>query len=173
MLRRTSWLVFSIVPAVAALAGSAPAEPGPRRAAAASARDAAHDARERLRDARQDLRDARSAARDGGPGAPSSAASARVDAAQAAREWREKRVQRRQAHREILRKKYGPKLDRPEVRAELTLHARRIARLDRAERLATDAGRDAVVTRAQKLRDKENARHDRRMAALTADGGTP
>jgi hypothetical protein len=56
------------------------------------------------------------------------------------------------------------------VRTELTHHARRIAFLNRALFVAqTDAkvkDRDKLVTRIEKLLEKEHERHDRAMARL-------
>jgi hypothetical protein len=57
-------------------------------------------------------------------------------------------------------------LTRPAVRSELTLHAQRMARLNRMLRLATWRNRSALRFRINALIRKENRRHQRRMTAL-------
>jgi hypothetical protein len=57
---------------------------------------------------------------------------------------------------------HGPMNDA--MKEELKRHARRIARLERIKALATEAKDTDAVTRATKLIDKENARHDKWIA---------
>ncbi len=72
---------------------------------------------------------------------------------------------RRRARRAIL-KSWGAKYARPAVRAELKKHARRMAYLHRAKRVAEAEGRDGLAAHIQKLIDKEKARHQRRTTVL-------
>lgn len=52
------------------------------------------------------------------------------------------------------------------VRAELTIHAERMARLDRMKLLAEQGRNRGLVVRINVLVERENARHEARMAAL-------
>ena len=78
----------------------------------------------------------------------------------------ETRKERRKQRVEAIQKKWGDLATRPPVKAELTLHARRMARLNRMRVLAQAEGKDALVARIDKLIVKETARHDRRMQTL-------
>lgn len=89
---------------------------------------------------------------------------------------------RRKAHREALKERWGDTLAKPNVREELRHHARRMAFLNRAlilaetERKGKD--KDKVVERIEKLIEKENERHTRAMERIksgqpgTAAAGT-
>jgi uncharacterized coiled-coil DUF342 family protein len=89
------------------------------------------------------------------------------------KELREDQKQRQKARRKELREKWGDATKRPEVRAELKVHARRIARLERARKVADTAGKKELVARIDKLLEKERARHQRAMDRLkeSAPGG--
>jgi len=81
---------------------------------------------------------------------------------------KETRKERQQQHREALKDRFGDRLSNPAAISELRHHERRMAMLDRALLLAqTDAAvknKDKVVTRIESLIEKENARHERKMA---------
>ena len=53
---------------------------------------------------------------------------------------------------------------------ELERHARRIARLERIQAVAAEAGDAASLDRAEKLVDKENERHQRWMSKYEEKG---
>ncbi len=77
------------------------------------------------------------------------------------------REQRRQARRaEIMARWEANFLSQQNVWTELNLHAERIARLNRALRLAEAAGNGKLAVRVRVLIDIENARHDMNMMAL-------
>ena len=77
------------------------------------------------------------------------------------------REQRRQARRaEIMGRWEANFLSQQNVWAELNMHAERIARLNRALRLAEAAGNGKLAVRVRVLIDLENARHDMNMTAL-------
>lgn len=79
------------------------------------------------------------------------------------------RQQRREARRaEILARWEASFLGQQNVVAELNRHAERIARLNRALRLAEAAGNGKLAVRVRVLVDLENARHDMNMMALRA-----
>jgi len=84
---------------------------------------------------------------------------------------RETRKERRKERREEIKKKWGDLSGKPAVRAELKVHAWRMARLNRIRAIAKAEGKDAVVERADKLIEKEKARHDKHMEGLKAKGG--
>ncbi len=72
--------------------------------------------------------------------------------------------ERQKEHRQELVERWGAKLSTPPAHDELTLHARRMAFLDRALLLAqsrTGADKDKLLERISKLVDKENLRHER------------
>jgi hypothetical protein len=78
------------------------------------------------------------------------------------KEWRD----RRRAARRAFIDKWGPLYKQPAVRAELELHARRLARLARMRALAVEAGKDKVVKAVDDIVEKENARFELRMTKL-------
>ncbi len=84
------------------------------------------------------------------------------------------RAERAQLRRAQLRQRFGARLlRRPEVKAELELHARRSAKLSRMADLAKEAGRQELLTRVAELERREAARHEKIMQAFQADGGQP
>ncbi len=86
-------------------------------------------------------------------------------------EWREKRKDRREERRTELKKKWGELLEKPAARAELRIHTRRMARLERVAFLAEATGKTAVLERAKKAIEKERARHQARMEKIQKEGG--
>lgn len=89
----------------------------------------------------------------------------------------ETRAKRQQERREQLKVRYGVELlQRAPIRAELKTHAWRVARLERMRALAavmSDAAkRQKTMARLDKLTAKENARHERSMEQLRAQGDT-
>jgi hypothetical protein len=86
-------------------------------------------------------------------------------------ERREKRKDRRKDRREKLKERWGDLLEKGPVKAELARHGRRVARLNRMLVLAEEAKKDDAVKRIKELLEKENARHDGRMAKLKEKGG--
>ncbi|MDI1446702.1 hypothetical protein [Polyangium sp. 6x1] len=91
------------------------------------------------------------------------------------KELREDRKAKREARRKELREKWGDVVKRPGARAELEVHARRLARLAQARKVAEADGKKELVARIDKLVEKENARHQRAMKRLTekGPGGAP
>lgn len=124
------------------------------------------DARDKVKEDKKELREARQA-HDAG------AAKEAKDALKADREkLREERKERRKKHLDEMKAKYGPGLKVPAVRAEMRVHAARMARLHRVEHLAKVAKKDAVVKRTEAAIEKEKARHQKRMDELkSAPGG--
>jgi len=81
---------------------------------------------------------------------------------------RQSRAERVKAHREAIKKQWGDAAAQPQMGNELRMHAWRLARLDAIKRIATDEGNTDLVTRCDALIERENARHEKRMAALKA-----
>jgi hypothetical protein len=75
------------------------------------------------------------------------------------------RERRREARRAFL-KKYGKIHSRREVNTELGMHARRMARLERAKYLATIEERVQLLETIDELVEREQARHEKRMTQL-------
>jgi hypothetical protein len=95
--------------------------------------------------------------------------------AQLLQKWAElsaTRRERRDRHRAELMREVGPRLSDPAVKAELALHATRVAELGRAEFLAqnarTGATREKLLARVAKLSEHETTRHRARLAKLLA-----
>lgn len=88
------------------------------------------------------------------------------------KEIREDRRAKREERRKVLREKWGDLTKRPEAIAELKVHARRMARLEHARKVADEAGKKEVVARVDKLIEKERARHQRSMDKLKEKGAT-
>jgi len=91
---------------------------------------------------------------------------ARQDRRENRQDRRKARRMRRRAARKAFLAKWGHIHKRPAVRAELRLHAWRMARLDRLRALAVEEGKDDVVKRIDELKAKEQARHEARMNKL-------
>lgn len=112
------------------------------------------------------------------PSAPSGSGAAPVPSAgrlheQLARQWQklaESRHERRERHRAALVRELGQRLSDPQIKAELKLHATRVAELSRLKFLAdnarTGAQRDKLLSRIDTLSNRETQRHRARMAKL-------
>ena len=96
------------------------------------------------------------------------------DAARARREasrkdekrWEAERNTRAENHRREIAQQFAH-IEQPAAKAELSIHADRMARLNRALDLA-EASDAALVRRINDLIRRENARHARTMAAIQA-----
>lgn len=78
----------------------------------------------------------------------------------------ETRKDRRHAHSEALKQKWGEALGRPDVREAIKVHEWRMARLDRMRTLIDASDRpnkDKLLAKIDKLIEKENARFDKKM----------
>jgi hypothetical protein len=78
-------------------------------------------------------------------------------------------VERRRELRKAFHDKWGDLHKRPKVRAELELHARRVARLQRAKYLAEINERDELSERLDKALAREDARFQHRMDVLKGE----
>jgi flagellar biosynthesis GTPase FlhF len=84
-------------------------------------------------------------------------------------ELQRSREQRRRERAQALREKWEQDfLAQEEVRAEMALHAERMARLARMLRLAESIDQEKLVIRIEVATETENDRHERRMNALRA-----
>jgi len=157
-------LAVTLVGAVGAAQQPGKARREEAREAAKDARKDAKEAKEDLKDARKDLREARDAGGD--------AAAARDDLKKARKDLKESRDERRQAEKGLLKSKWGDDLlAKPAVRAELRLHAERMAKLRRMKEVADEGDKKQLEERVDKLIEKEDARHKARMEDLKAKNG--
>lgn len=165
-IRRALWTaILASACALFAADGAAQSPPGKP---VKDAKEAVKDAREKLKEARKDAKEAKDEdKKDAKQGAKDAAKELR----EARQKLRETRKDRRQQTVQAAKDKWGDLVKKPAVRAELRIHARRTARLNHMESLAKENGKDDLIERIQKLREKENARHDKRMEALKAKGG--
>ena len=85
---------------------------------------------------------------------------------------RDNRKARRKAAVAGMRARWGKALESRAAQAELMVHARRVAQLQRIQEVATHAGKTKLVERTVTLMAKETERHDKRMDAL-ARGAKP
>jgi len=76
------------------------------------------------------------------------------------------RVGRRTAKISGLKMRWGAMLRKPEVQAELRVHAERMARLRRMQELAEDHHKEAILDRVFELMKREQGRHMRTMSRL-------
>jgi hypothetical protein len=91
-------------------------------------------------------------------------------------ELRQTRRERRLKHIEAFRKHYPAELlGNPRVKDEFRVHARRMARLRRAEFVAKteleEPKRSEVLARVKRLIEREEARHEKRVTRLRSGGG--
>ena len=128
------------------------------------------EAREEKKEAKGDLNEARKEARDAGVGA-AAVKEARMKLADARKQLKDNREERRKNARVALRAKWGDLADKPAVKAELRLHAQRMAKLRMMKNVADDADKKNLEERVDKLIDKEKTRHQARMDALKAKNG--
>lgn len=96
---------------------------------------------------------------------------AHSDAGATPEEAKAARKERREKRRAEIKAKWGDLVQHPAVRAELKVHAWRIARLNRIRSLADAAGKQDVVARVDSLTAKENARFEKHMETLKSKGG--
>lgn len=73
------------------------------------------------------------------------------------------RAKRRQHAISYARARWGALLLQPAAQAELRLHARRVAKIDALEAVAKSSGKNDLLPRIAKLREKETARFEKRM----------
>jgi hypothetical protein len=97
----------------------------------------------------------------------------REDRKEMLEDLRKTRGERRQAHIKKWREKWGDLANRPNVRAEVKVHARRIAKLNHMRRLADGAGKTELVARIDKLIERENTRHQASLDKFKAEGAKP
>jgi hypothetical protein len=85
----------------------------------------------------------------------------------------EERAERRKRHREALREKWGRKLASKAAIHELEHHSRRQAQLDRMllvlETEYTGKDKAKLIERIEKLSEREDQRHERKMSQLDED----
>jgi hypothetical protein len=84
------------------------------------------------------------------------------------RRWDMERHIRAEAHRRAIALEWVHLSDRPAARVELSIHADRMARLNRALDIAESTSDTPMVIRINDLIRRENARHARTMAAIQA-----
>lgn len=84
------------------------------------------------------------------------------------RHWDEEREARALAHRRAIAMQWAHIADMRGASAELSIHADRMARLNRALDLAEEATDAMMINRIHGLIGRENARHARTMASIQA-----
>lgn len=122
------------------------------------------EAREKVREDKKELHEARKA------GDAGAAEKAREDLKADRKELTEEQKERRKAHMAEMRAKWGAIQKMPGVREEMRMHASRMARLRRIDKIALEKKKDAVAKRAEAAMEKEKARHEKRMTELKAKG---
>jgi len=154
---------------LAALLGVATAAPAQTRKEIREDRQERREDRKELREDKKELREDKKNGAD-----PKEIAEDKKELRDDKKELKEDRKELRrelkQARRKELREKWGNLTKMPEAQAELKVHARRIARLERARKVADEAGKKEVVARIDKLLEKERARHQKAMEKLKEKG---
>jgi|GEM_PF-3357632 len=87
--------------------------------------------------------------------------------------WNATRTQRAESHRTDVAQTWGSVTNHPDAQAELSLHADRMARLNRALDLAEAKGDTNQANQINDLINKEISRHANVMASIQAKAGTP
>ncbi|MDC0742375.1 hypothetical protein [Polyangium mundeleinium] len=162
--------MLAVVLLASATVASADVVAGPSRKDIRVERKELRQDRKELREDRKEIREDRKAGAD--------AKELREDKKEIRedkKELREDRKAKREARRKELREKWGDVVKHPDARAELKVHARRVARLAQARKVAEADGKKELVARIDKLVEKENARHQRVMDRLKekGSGGAP
>ncbi|MRG97283.1 hypothetical protein [Polyangium spumosum] len=172
-----SCLAVALVASTAVASADVVAD-GPTRREIREQRKELREERKELREEKKELREDRKAGAD------------KEELRDDKKEIREEKKELREARKELradlkakreekrkeLRAKWGETLKRPEARAELQVHARRMARLAQARKVAEADGKKELVARIDKLVEKEKARHQRVMDRLKDKkdpGGAP
>ncbi|MCK6588080.1 MAG: hypothetical protein HUU21_38580 [Polyangiaceae bacterium] len=119
-------------------------------------KEEAREAREELREDRKELREDRKEARE--------------DKKDRIEDLRQTRKERRLDRLKKWREKWGDIANRPNVKAEVKVHARRMARLNHMRRLADANGKTELVARIDKLIEREQARHTAALERFKAEG---
>ncbi|HLM75915.1 MAG TPA: hypothetical protein VK459_24585, partial [Polyangiaceae bacterium] len=121
------------------------------------------DRKEAREEAREDRKEAREEARE-------DRKEAREDRKERIEDLRQTRTERRKEHLKKWREKWGDLANRPNVKAEVKVHARRMARLNHMRRVADGAGKTELVARIDKLIAREQARHTAALERFKAEG---
>ena len=125
------------------------------------------------KEAKEKKHDAKPAPEDAGDAAAGTTADASRDLPKPSDTKKDKAERRRRAIA-ATRARWGALTVNPAAQAELRLHARRVAKLDVMEEVARASGKDALLPRIAVLREKENARFEKRMDWIKdeKEGGT-
>ena len=120
------------------------------------------DLKDKVKEERREAKEAKKS------GDPAAIASAKKELTQAEEDLRAEKRKKHAEHLAAARAKWGDSLKKAGVKQEMSLHAKRIARLKRVESLAVAAKKEAVAKRAKAAIDKENERHEKKMRELKA-----
>ena len=161
-------MAFAVASALLA-APAAADPPAGRPTPVKDAKEAGKDAKDKVKDARKDAKDAKDD--DAKKEAKDDVKDAKKELREARQKLRDTRKERRKDIVKGATDKWGDLVKKPKVRAELSLHARRTARINHMESVAKENDKAQLLERITKLREKENARHEKRMEALKAKGG--
>jgi hypothetical protein len=167
-IRSTCGLAVALVTSFSIFAAAQqPATPPPKER-----REDRQEKREDRQEKREDAKEKREDAKE----RKEDKAEAKEDKAEAKEERKEKREERkakRQERVKEIRAKWGDMVNRPAVRNELRIHAQRMARLNRARRLAEEAQKTDTVARIDKLIERERTRHQAAMDKHKTEGAKP
>ena len=169
--RRLMALLALAAMVMTAPSASAQDAKGDRKADRKEVKEDKKDVKDAKNDLKEAKKDAREVARDGGAADAAAVKEARMKLGEARKQLKDSREERRTNARAALRAKWGPLADKPAVKAELRLHAQRMAKLRMMKNVADDADKKNLEERVDKMIDKEKARHDARMEALKAKNG--
>jgi len=87
------------------------------------------------------------------------------------RQWEDSREARAEAHRHEIAERWAAIAIRAEARAELQVHAERMAHLNRILDVAFESHDDSLVSHCRRVIQREIARNARAMARIEAGGG--
>jgi hypothetical protein len=140
-------------------------------------REAAQDKREEAKEKREEAKEKREEAGEKREEAQEKREEARKDRRAELKdewkakrdEWQGKRKERREERRAEIEKKWGEVAKSTPARVELRIHAMRVARIERVAFVADANGNTKLAEQAKALLEKENARHQKRMEAMSKE----
>jgi hypothetical protein len=146
----------------------------PPPAAGEARKDAREERKEERKDAREerkeDRKDAREERKDAREEAREERKEAREDRKERIEDLRQTRQERRREYLKKWREKWGDLANKPNVKAEAKVHARRMARLYQMRRVAEAGGKTELMARIDRLIEREKTRHTAALEKFKAEG---
>jgi hypothetical protein len=171
VMTRASWLIAVGICLVLPTHALAKGEPPTMGEAKKEVKERKEALKDKLKERKEEIKERKEEAKDQRDDAKDQAKDAATRLREQWQRLRDTRKDRRQERRERIQKRWGEIEKKPAVRAELKVHAWRMARLKRLRAIAEAEGNKDKVARIDKLTQKETERHDKHMETLQKKGG--